>query len=350
MLVIILAPHPNCRYQSSLEQLSHAELEVILRSEGVEAAVQVRAYAGHNALCVDAPGDEERLIPALERLSGVFMICRAGEAGALYPLCGRAPAYLGEDLAGILKYKGKTSESFTRLLLNIARFSGDFAHAERPLDVLDPVCGKGTTLMEAINAGDNAFGIDVDDKALSELEAFIKRYFTYHHLKHAVNTSSLTAAGKPCRLWQASTARDAAAYKAGDVRTLSVCCCDTLAADRLLPRKRFHAIVGDLPYGVQHATHSNDARTAFAPSGARKGATIAQFTAAAVPVWAKLLLPGGVMALSFNTYTLSRDALRAQMRDCGLEVLEGGAYDHMEHWVEQAVSRDVAVARKPAGK
>ena len=56
------------------------------------------------------------------------------------------------------------------------------------------------------------------------------------------------------------------------------------------------------------------------------------------------------MALSFNTYTLSRDALRGQMRDSGLEVLEGGAYDSMEHWVEQAVNRDVAVARRPGGK
>ena len=322
----------------------------MLRALGEDCEIQVRSVAGHNALCVETGADEERLALELGRLSGVYMVCRAGEQGALYPLNGRAGAYLGEDLSGILKYKGKTSESFTRLLLNIARFSSDFAGVGHPLDVLDPVCGRGTTLMEALNAGDNAFGMDVDEKALAELEAFIKRYFTYHRLKHTVKTRSLTAKGKPCRLWEAVTARDAAAYKAGDTRTLSVCCCDSLAADKLLPRTRFHIIAGDLPYGVQHATHSGDARTAFSPSGARKGTAIEQFTAAAIPVWARLLAPGGVMALSFNTYTLSRDALRGQMRDSGLEVLEGGAYDSMEHWVEQAVNRDVAVARRPGGK
>lgn len=352
MLVILLAPHQNCRYQASVEQLSRAELELTLRAVGIDAQVNVRAYAGHNALCVQASEDDERLVRLLGRMSSMYMTCRAGEDGALYPMFGRLPAMLGEDLSGILKYKGKTNESFTRMLLNVARLSSAYALEQGPLDVFDPVCGKGTGLLEALNAGDNAMGVDVDGKALVELQAFLKRYLTYHRLKHGTEVSSLTAGGKPRRLWQLHVAADAAAFKAGDKRTLSVAECDTLLSDKLMPRRRFHIIAGDLPYGVQHATHSADSNTAFSPAGKgaqprAKSVRIDQFTAEAVPVWARMLRPGGAMALSFNAYTLSRDVLREQMRRCNLEVMEGGPYDAMRHWVEQAVDRDIAVGVKP---
>lgn len=267
------------------------------------------------------------------------MVCYIQPDGALCPLYGRKAALIGEDMSGILKYKGKTAETFTRLLLNVARLSGAYALEEGPLDVLDPICGRGTALLEAINAGDNALGLDVDGKAIDELRAFLKRYLTYHKLKHSITTGSLTAQGKAYPVCQVLTARDAVAYKSGDTRTIGTVVCDTLLADKLMPRRRFHIIAGDLPYGVQHAPHA---------SSGRGRSPIESFTAQAVPVWAKLLAPGGVLALSFNTYTLSRQALREQMRMSGLDVMEGGSYDAMEHWVEQAVNRDVAVAVRRA--
>ena len=42
-----------------------------------------------------------------------------------------------------------------------------------------------------------------------------------------------------------------------------------------------------------------------------------------------------------------RRLLDAGLCAAGLRVLEGGPYDHFEHWVEQAVTRDVAVAVRP---
>ena len=66
-----------------------------------------RVYAGHTALCVDAPCDDERLNRLLSGLSSAYMVCRAQPDGALYPLYGRKAALLGEDLSGILKYKGR---------------------------------------------------------------------------------------------------------------------------------------------------------------------------------------------------------------------------------------------------
>lgn len=338
MLAVLLAPHQNCRYQASIEQLSRVELQLTLNAVGLDAQVCERVYAGHTALCVDAPCDDERLNRLLSGLSSAYMVCRAQPDGALYPLYGRKAALLGEDLSGILKYKGKTAETFTHLLLNVARLSSAYALSDKPLNVLDPVCGRGTTLLEAINSGDNALGMDVDGKAIDEIKTFLKRYLTYHKLKHSVATGSLTAQGKSYPMWQFSTANDADAYRAGDTRTLGAVVCDTLLADKVMPRRKFHIIAGDLPYGVQHAPHAG-----------RGQSPIESFTAQAVPVWARLLAPGGALALSFNTYTLKRQTLREQMKKSGLDVMEGGPYDAMEHWVEQAVNRDIVVAvRHPA--
>ena len=119
MLAVLLAPHQNCRYQASIEQLSRVELQLTLNAVGLDAQVCERVYAGHTALCVDAPCDDERLNRLLSGLSSAYMVCRAQPDGALYPLYGRKAALLGEDLSGILKYKGKTAETFTHLLLNV---------------------------------------------------------------------------------------------------------------------------------------------------------------------------------------------------------------------------------------
>ncbi len=54
---------------------------------------------------------------------------------------------------------------------------------------------------------------------------------------------------------------------------------------------------------------------------------------------------GGGLSVSFNTYTLKRDLLAALLQSSGLTVLDA-PYTGFEHWVEQAVSRDVLVARK----
>ena len=65
-------------------------------------------------------------------------------------MCPCSPAgssALGGDLSGVLKYKGKTNEMFTGMLVNLAVFSSEYAKwFDRPLQVLDPMCGRGTTL------------------------------------------------------------------------------------------------------------------------------------------------------------------------------------------------------------
>ena len=66
----------------------------------------------------------------------------------------------------------------------------------------------------------------------------------------------------------------------------------------------------------------------------------------ALPGLCRLLKPGGCVAMSFNAQTFRRDRLAALMAGAGLTPLTGGPYEGFEHWVEQAITRDIAVARK----
>ncbi|GAA3138197.1 hypothetical protein GCM10020001_070920 [Nonomuraea salmonea] len=63
-----------------------------------------------------------------------------------------------------------------------------------------------------------------------------------------------------------------------------------------------------------------------------------------MPVWAELLRPGGAMGIAWNTYGGKSDELARILTGAGLEVMD---YPDFEHWVDQAIVRDIIVARKP---
>lgn len=66
-----------------------------------------------------------------------------------------------------------------------------------------------------------------------------------------------------------------------------------------------------------------------------------------LPAWRQALRPGAAMALSFNTLTLSRQKLLSLVQDASFEPLTEAPCDTFLHFVEQAVMRDVIIARRP---
>ena len=65
-----------------------------------------------------------------------------------------------------------------------------------------------------------------------------------------------------------------------------------------------------------------------------------------MPAWAESLKTGGAIALSFNVFTLKTSRVREIMRANGLTPMQETEFEHTEHWVEQAVTRDFAVGVK----
>ena len=339
--IMLLWPHANARYQSETVSLARAELRLMLDQLAPHAQIAPEAGLDFPALAVDFPAAPDACV--LDALRGHSLLYALFEArdGLLMPVAGRRSARVGDDLPAILKYKGKTNEMFLQLLINVALYSGAFwRDAEAPLAFFDPMCGRATSLFVAANLGWNATGADVDRTDLKEAERFFKRYLEYHRFKHAVSRESRTLKKGSAELCRFDYAADAARFKAGERRSLSLVHLDAAQTEAALGKNAFHVVACDLPYGVRH-----DAQ--LARGADRRGNWLETLLARALPGWKAALKKGGTVAVSFNAQNLSLARVRGLMADAGLTVLEGGPYDGFAHWVEQAITRDIAVCKKP---
>ena len=334
---MLLWPHANARYQNETLKLAAAELELML--ERLAPGAEIAADERLGMPCLDIRANEpleDAAIGALRRHSLLYGLFE-DRNGLLLPIAGRAEAAVGRDLPAILKYKGKTNELFLQMLVNTALYASAFWRSEEPLSMLDPMCGRATGLFVAANYGWDALGADVDRGDLKEAEQYFRRYLEYHRFKHTVTRLSRTlkqgGSAAECRFEYAPQAHDRR-------RSLSLVCLDAARAGGALGRNAFHVITCDLPYGVRH--------DAVLDRGQRTGGNwLEALVGRALPDWRAALKPGGAMALSFNAQNLKLERLRALMAEAGLEVVCGGACDGFAHWVEQAITRDIAICRKP---
>ena len=337
---LLLWPHANARYQAETRKLALAELKLMLSRVAPDAVAQIDEASDMPAIWIECPAAlDDSTLRVLQNHSLLYGLFERREDGALINPVGRAPAILGADLPAILKYKGKTNELFLQLLINVALYSGDFWAGER-LDFFDPMCGRATAPFIALNRGWNAVGADVDKNDLGEAGKFFKRYLEYHHFKFNLTRESRTLMKKRSvpvtRFESAASAED---FKAGSRVSLSLANLDAALAGDAFPKDSFHIIACDLPYGVAHAAQPVER----VPRGKH---WLEALLRESLPGWHRLLRPGGTVAVSYNAQTFRRDRLIALMAEAGLSPLTGGPYDGFEHWVEQAITRDIVVARK----
>ena len=332
---LLLKSHANVRYAQSLEKLALAELACLLQVWDISATPHAQDIAGARFLTFDADSLHEQ---AWRTISQHAAICFAAsiEDELLRPLPLAGDRYLPEDIAEVLKYKGKTNADFTATALHCAWAASDFARQDFPLTVADPVCGRGTTLFCALKEGHNAVGIDMDAKAITEADHYFGRYLKYHKMKHRRETASVTlkegGSAKEIRYSFADTSEH---YQEGDKRTLRLMTGDTRRAGSILGKRSCHLMVGDLPYGVQHTSRQGNTLT-----------SLEKMLTSALPSYAVSLKKGGAIALSFNAYTLPRKAVVQGMEQAGLTVMAEAPYADFSHWVEQAVNRDMVIARQ----
>ena len=331
---IILWPHANARYQTESAKLARAELAIMLRKICPEAVIADEMRTDINMLVFES---ENSLTDAqISRIAGHSLMYAMFEihGGMLRPVCGRPEAYLGADLPGILKYKGKTNEQFTDMVINTALYSSVFANmGSQHLKFVDPMCSRGTSLFLALNRGWDADGTDIDSTDIREMNQFFKRYLEYHRIKHTSDKKSYTMQkSKPVTATEYVFADSPDAYKAGATSKLRFAECDCGKLTQLFGKKRYHIMTSDLPYGVQHSAGKE---------------SFEALLRRVMPVWKDALLPCGAIALSFNSNTIKPALIRDIMESSGLNVMQGGEYDGFAHWVEQAVTRDIAVAVRP---
>jgi tRNA G10 N-methylase Trm11 len=245
-----------------------------------------------------------------------------------------------DDLLTIQKYVGKTNEQFTKLLLNVTALSTSFAgeFIERPFRVLDPLCGRGTTLNQTLMYGFDAAGVEIDQKDFEAYSTFISTWLLRKRLKHHIESGPMRRNRQVvARKLTASLASSKEDFKAGAAQRVDVVNVDTTRAGEFFERESFDVVVTDAPYGVQHSSRTASSGLARNPLALLE---------AAVPVWARLLRAGGALGISWNINVTQREELGAALMSAGLRVLDDEPYNGFRHRVDQAIVRDIIVARK----
>ncbi len=336
---LLVSPSANRVYARTASALTVAELGVLAETvlPGRLGEVRIEEIAGVEYVTFAGDLDEAGLAHVANVSTALALYEREGDL--LRPVALHRLDCLDDDLLTILKYQGKTHELFTKLLLNVtvlASAAADRMLTDR-LHVLDPLCGRGTTLNQALMYGWHAAGVDVDERDVEAYAAFLPRWLKDKRLKHTAGTSRLRRDGRTLgRRFDATLALDKEAWAAGDTITVSVSRADTLETPTIFRAASVDAIVTDAPYGVQHGSRSG---------GALRRSPL-DLLAAAVPGWATVLRPGGAVGVAVNVRTSPRAETCAVLAEAGLEPVDGEAYLGLEHRVDQAIVRDVVVATK----
>ncbi len=232
------------------------------------------------------------------------------------------------EMAEARRYKGKTNEVFTRVLLNVALFAGAYANTmDERLRILDPLAGGGTTLFLALSAGYDAFGIELDKQDVETTTLFIRQYLEGAHIHVKERDERGRRAGRRVQ------------FEIGrkeNARVLVLVNGDTTQADmhmrEVVGGPRVHAVVGDLPYGIQHFGE------------------ISSLLRDALPTWTSMLFPGGTIALAWNATRIERaEMVNFLEQEAGLMVRNEPPYTQFAHSVDRVIKRrDIIVGVKQA--
>lgn len=335
-LALKVTPQRSTQYANMAQSLAIPELLASpLHPAIIEATLTT--LAGQQYVLADI--NEDRLSSAsqlqvLHRLGATSEIYeyfeRIGEVQGplLRPIEPQFQPFVPWEMIETRRYKGKTNELFTQVLLNVAIFSGAYSEQyAQPLRILDPLAGGGTTLFLGLALGYDVFGIELSRQDVETTAVFIKQYFNSEHVPYKEVDERGRRAGRRY-LFEVGPRKQTHTLVLvhGDAR-------DAASHLREVPGgPHMHAIVGDLPYGIQHFGE------------------ILDLLKQALPVWEHMLLPGGTLTLAWNATRIERKAMvELLQQQTSLQVRDDPPYTQFVHTVDRVIKRrDIIVAVRNA--
>ncbi|MGI5900567.1 MAG: TRM11 family SAM-dependent methyltransferase [Christensenellales bacterium] len=345
---VLMHPGQSRVFFDQSKGMSLAELELCCaRMDSGCKNIEQKAICGVDYICFDAENPlSPRDIDLLSRLSffyALFKLHGKDESTCLLPVSPSGFEGFGVNIAGMLKYSGKTNETFTRMITNAAIFSSDFQHDSSPaLKLVDPVCGKGTTLFDGAYCGYDVYGAEVAEKVVNEAAVFFRKFLESERLKHTFQKQRQSGPNKSysANVYKFTYARSKEGLKSPlEARELNLVAGNSMHLSSFFGKNFAHVIVGDLPYGVAHGNVSGAQQSA-------KTRNPKELLKSCLPSWIETLKKGGVIALSWNVFLISKEEIAKVLQAGGLTVLTGGPYDKFEHRVDQAIKRDIILAKK----
>lgn len=337
--LILISPSANRVYAETSVQLMQSEIRVFNDAVlyGKVHELSEKSIGGVPYISMTADELTAKDIAFLSNLSSLYALFEVS-GDLLRPLPMSPLDKFSNDLLTIQKYSGKTNEHFTKLLLNVAAVSTDSPEdvLTGALKVVDPLCGRGTTLNQAMMYGFDVAGLDLDNTDFEAYSTFIRTWLKNKRIKHQANVTPIRRNRQQLgRRLEVSLGVTKEQYQAGDALKLAYIKGDTLRASEFFKANTFDVLVCDTPYGVQHGSYEQ--KVSRSPT---------HLLECAVPEWAKLVRPGGTIGLSWNTYVLRREGLADLLAGSGFIVLRSAGFDGFRHRVGQAINRDLMVARK----
>ncbi|MEV4275449.1 TRM11 family SAM-dependent methyltransferase [Actinoplanes xinjiangensis] len=335
---MLLAPSANRVYADQASRMSQAELAAfgpVLSTALDDIGVTVLGGVEYLTFAAEL---SERDVAYLSNLSSAYALFERVDDGLLRPLALTPLARYDSDLITIPKYAGKTNEQFTKLVLNLTLLGSAFAPRmlDGNLTVFDPLCGRGTTLNQALMYGYDGIGVEIDGKDVEAYKLFLQTWLKRKRLKHTADLIPVRRQGRrAARRLEVTLAPSKDDHKAGAVQKIIVLNADTTGLDGLIKGNVADLIVTDLPYGVAHGSYDDD--------GGGITRRPLDLLERAVPEWLKLLRPGGAVGISWNTKVAKRELAEDILVANGLKLIE---FQPLAHRVDQGIERDVLVARK----
>jgi|GEM_PF-806112 len=312
---LLISPSAKSAYFADYVSVAKAELKFVL---GLDKC-KLEKKGDLEFFIISA--QESQLIQALS-LSFVMGAFEKTTAG-LIPIDLSPHLRFHSDFVFGSKYKGKTNEHLTKLLINLGLSCVKDASKEN-IKLLDPMCGRGTTLMWALRYGMNCRGIERETSVLPEIRQHLKKWCKLHKQKHSLKEGFVTKANKK----QSGKFIELTLPKKNDDPELKaqIICGDTREADTLLNEEKFHIIASDLPYGVQHTTQDG------------KRNPIETLNECAYS-WKKCLKPNGYIVLAYNKYIPKREAVIDAFTSVGMSHVPFEA----PHRMSESIVRDIVI-------
>ena len=308
-LLLLISPLCKGAYFADVQKISQIELSTLYPDIGIE-------YVELGTLAFWKVELSQEEIPHLLRLSFVQGIFEFKE-GLLLPIEAKAPFELPEELVWGSKYRGKTHEIVSQLALNIAL---SYSSHENP-KILDPMAGRGTTILWAARYGLSATGIEIDPTHMAAFYKHCKTQTKMQRIKHKMSTGFLgkknrNGMGEFCTIqWGGITSK----LITGDSSDM----------DPKVFSEKFHLLITDLPYGIQ-----------FHGSANRRNPI--DLIAHNLQKWPQYLHKNGIGVLIFNSLQPRRTELITLIEAQNLEVVDFQA----DHRMSESILRDIVVFRK----
>ncbi|MGD9895353.1 MAG: hypothetical protein AB7U18_29040 [Dehalococcoidia bacterium] len=323
-----VAPQRNTQYAALASALAAPELRLSPLGPIIDA-IRAISIAGQAYLLVDLTADLTGSQTASLGQTGAtseFFWYHESVGGVtgpfLQPIETPSSAALPAEIVEARRYRGKTNELFSQVMINIARWS----YMGSPSRLLDPLMGGGTVPFIALRLGLDAIGIERDRAAVESTDTYLTAFLREAGIRNqrkaeragggrrTIFTIHSPASGRPLH----------AALIHGDTR-------EAPALLTGLPGgARADLLVTDLPYGIQHEGQ------------------VESLVREALPAWHAVAAADAVLALAWNATRLPRDRMIAWLETGHRwHVMRGGAWESLAHSVDRVIKRrEVIVARR----